>query len=230
MKRGLPWSVLVHVLGLLAVFFWGNRVTRAVVQPPRAISVRMQFEPPPDPVVAEEPVATPPVLIEETPAELPPKEVPEEPELRPEPEPEPEPEVRVEEPPAEEPSLDPADSEPAATAAAALGVSGPSLQGSTDTDFPFTWYLNRVQGLIARNWRPRQLGFRDRSRVACAVHFVIARGGAVSQVTLSEGSGLGLYDREALRAVSTTRLPPLPPSYGGANLGVTFIFNLEPGR
>ena len=40
----------------------------------------------------------------------------------------------------------------------------------------------------------------------------------------------GLYDREALRAVSTTRLPPLPPTYGGSSLGVTFIFNLESGR
>ena len=57
MKRGMPWSVLVHVLGLLAVFFWGNRVSRAVVQPPRAISVRMQFEQPREqPVVREEPV------------------------------------------------------------------------------------------------------------------------------------------------------------------------------
>jgi TonB family protein len=66
--------------------------------------------------------------------------------------------------------------------------------------------------------------------VACAVHFVIARNGTISQVTLSEGSGVGLYDREALRAVSTTRLPPLPPTYGGSSLGVTFIFNLESGR
>ena len=73
MKRGLPWSVLVHVLGLLAVFFWGNRVSRAVVQPPRAISVRMQFEQPqPEPEVRQEPTEAPPTVVEEKPPELPP--------------------------------------------------------------------------------------------------------------------------------------------------------------
>lgn len=227
MKRGLPWSVLVHVMGLLAVFFWGNRVTRAVVQPPQAISVRMRFEQPrAEPVVEQEPVETPPAPVEEKLPELPPKEVPEEPEKRPEPEPEPE--VRVADPQPEQPPAETPDEEPSEVADANLGVSGPTVQ--TDTDFPFAWYLGQVEGRIARNWRPRQLGFRDRTRIACAVHFVIARNGTVTQVTLSESSGLGLYDREALRAVQTTGLPPLPPTYGGASLGVTFIFNLEPGR
>ncbi|MCP4572031.1 MAG: energy transducer TonB [bacterium] len=221
MRNGLPWSVLIHVLGLLAVFFWGNRVTRAVVQPPRSISVRMQFvQPEPDPVVVrEEPAEVLPTPMEEKPPELPPKEVPREPEKQPDPEPvDPTPEPRQ-----EEPTDDPADA-----AEPSLALSGPAV--SADTDFPFAWYLGQVEGRIASNWRPRQLGFRDRTRIACAIHFVIARNGTVSQVTMSESSGLGLYDREALRAVSTTRLPPLPPTYGGGTLGVTFIFNLEPGR
>ena len=99
----------------------------------------------------------------------------------------------------------------------------------TDSDFPFAWYLSRVEGLIARNWNPRQLGFGKRAVVSCAVHFNIARGGAVSQATLVASSGIGVFDRESLRAVQTTSLPPLPPQYGGSSLGVTFIFNLEPG-
>jgi len=41
-------------------------------------------------------------------------------------------------------------------------------------------------------------------------------------------SGVGVYDREALRAIQTVRLPPLPPQYAAATLGVTFTFNLEP--
>lgn len=227
MKRGLPWSLLVHVLGLLAIVFWGNRVTRAVVQPPRTISVRMQFESPPqEPEREADPVTTPPAPEQEKPPELPPKEVPRKPERRPEPEPEPE--RRIETPPPEETPADDDAADPAEAAPPELGVGGPTVQ--TDTDFPFAWYLNQVEGRIAAGWRPRQLGFRDRTRISCAVHFVIARGGAVSQVTLTESSGLGVYDREALRAVRTTRLPPLPPTYGGATLGVTFIFNLEPGR
>jgi TonB family protein len=65
--------------------------------------------------------------------------------------------------------------------------------------------------------------------VSCAVHFRIARNGTVSQVTLVRNSGVGVFDRESLRAVQTTKLPPLPPQYTNPSLGVTFIFNLEPG-
>ena len=104
---------------------------------------------------------------------------------------------------------------------------GASVQG-TDADFPFAWYLSTVQGQITRNWQPRQLGFGKRARVTCAVHFVIGRNGAVGQISLVDASGISVYDREALRAVQATRLPPLPPQYGGSSLGVTFIFNLEP--
>jgi TonB family protein len=60
------------------------------------------------------------------------------------------------------------------------------------------------------------------------VHFRIARNGTVSEVSLVRNSGVGVYDRESLRAVQTTRLPPLPTQYKGSNLGITFIFNLEP--
>jgi TonB family protein len=101
--------------------------------------------------------------------------------------------------------------------------------GDTDTDFPFAWYLTRVEGLIARNWSPRQIGFGKRAVVSCAIHFSVARNGTVSQVTLVRNSGVGVFDRESLRAVQTTKLPPLPPQFTGSSLGITFVFNLEPG-
>jgi TonB family protein len=82
---------------------------------------------------------------------------------------------------------------------------------------------------VVANWKPRQLGFGQKAVVSCSVHFVINRAGVVSQARLVRNSGLGVYDREALRAVQTTRLPPLPPQYRGSDLGVTFDFNLEPG-
>ncbi len=225
MKRGLPWSLLVHVLGLLSVFLWGNDVTRAVVQPPRTINVRIERPENVPTVPAETETIAPevaPKVIEVEP-DLPPKEKPEvvpkeEPEKPPE-----DPQPERERPREQEPEMETAE----AVATPSLTVSGPSV-GSTDSNFPFAWYLSQVEGRIAANWRPRQLGFRN--SIACSVHFVIGRSGVVSQVTLSEGSGVGLYDREALRAIQTTRLPPLPPQYSGANLGVTFIFNLEPGR
>jgi TonB family protein len=107
-------------------------------------------------------------------------------------------------------------------------VSGPSISG-TDTDFPFDWYMSRIDGMIRRNWNPRQYNFGRRALLSCAIHFQIARNGTVSQVTLIRNSGVGVFDREALGAVQTTKLPPLPPQFTGPSLGVTVTFNLEPG-
>lgn len=227
MMRGLPYSLAVHTIALVLVFLFGNHVSRRPMEPPRSIRVKMVHLPQTRPV--EEPEPEPAIRTpqpRETQPELPPKEVPEpkpepkkpepeKPQVEPrQPEPEPEPEVQPDEP-------EPADvNRPVSL--------GPSVQG-TDSDFPFAWYLARVEGLIARSWNPRQLGFGKRALVSCAVHFQVAKGGAVSRVTLLSSSGTGVFDREALRAVQTTRLPPLPPQYSGSSLGVTFIFNLEPG-
>jgi TonB family protein len=230
MSRGLPWSVVLHVAVLVLVALYGNRVQRQVVEPPRTLNFRMvRPEPEMRPAESppEDPAPQPAVRAPEPEPVLPPKQVPEEPTVKPpEPEPDPEP-VRRPEPPAPDPT--PADeTEPAATPAEATPtLSGPSVAG-TDTNFPFAWYLSQIEAKIARNWKPRQLGFAERSHVSCAVHFVIARNGSVSQVTLVRNSGVGVYDREALRAVQTARLMPLPPQYGAATLGVTFTFNLEP--
>lgn len=233
MSRGLPWSVLLHLIVLTLVVLHGNTVQRRVMEPPlllraRLVSAAVLDRPAAEIVAQPEPEAAPPVV---EPVPLPPKEVPKaKPEQKkPEPKPKPKEPVRKADP---KPPTEQADRTETA-AATEQGTtqptaSGPSIQG-TDTNFPFAWYLANVEGQIARNWRPRQLGFGERSRVSCAVHFVIARNGAVSQVTLVQGSNVGVYDREALRAVQSTRLPPLPPQYGGSNLGVTFIFNLEPG-
>lgn len=230
MSRGLPWSVVLHGVILVLVVMFGNRVDRQILQPPRTLNFRM-VRPEPEVVVTEttpeDPAPQPEPIRPEPDPVLPPKEVPEKsPEREPEPDPVP---VREPDPPAPESS--PADdSTPAPDVAqptAAPTLSGPSVAG-TDTNFPFAWYLSQIEAKIARNWKPRQLGFAERSQISCAVHFVIARNGAVSQVTLVRNSGVGVYDREALRAVQTARLMPLPPQYGAATLGVTFTFNLEP--
>jgi protein TonB len=204
---------------------YGNEVTRKPIRPVSSIKVKMVRMPQTKPVEkpAEMPSEQPPAVVEqprpEIKPELPPKQ-------KPEPEPK-KPEVKQPKPEVKAPEPELVDDPPAETVdqTPALTVSGPSLAG-TDSDFPFAWYVGRVEGLIARNWDPKQMG-----RVtSCAIHFQIAKNGSVSQVTLIRNSGVGIFDREALRAVSTTKLPPLPPQYTGRSLGVTFIFNLEPGR
>lgn len=232
MSRGLPYSIVLHILLLGVVLLYGNAVNRPEVRQPHSIRVRM-VELPRTPAVSQEPpaempVEQPPVVQEKAP-ELPPKELPKakpEPEKKPEKKPEKIPEKKPETKP--EAKAESAAADPSAADAAAPQVAGPAVAG-TDVDFPFSWYLAQVQGQIARNWDPRQLGFRSRSVVSCVVHFTILKNGTVSQITLSSPSGVGVFDREALRVVQSSRMPPLPPGFAASTLGVSMKFNLESG-
>ncbi len=225
LSRGLPYSILVHAVALTLIVMFGNHVARHPVQPPRSIKVRMVHLPQTRPQASKP--AEPVVVTEAQPEikpDLPPKELPK-PKPKPKPVPKkPQPEVKAPEPdpvkPVAAPDKDAVVIPPTLTS--------PTITG-TDENFPFAWYVGLIEGKVVNNWRPRQLGFGKRAIVSCTVHFRIGRNGAVSQVTLVRNSGVGVYDREALRAVKTTRLPPLPPQYTGSSLGITFTFNLEPG-
>lgn len=230
MSRGLPWSALLHALALTLVVLYGDAVQRRPVETPLLIRARLvpaaALAAPAAEAIAEPlPEAAPPPA---DPVPLQPKEVPQD---KPKPKPKPA-ETRpqaAERKPEAKPDLKPDQATAGAAAqTGAAAASGPSVQG-TDADFPFAWYIATIEGQINRNWRPQQLGFGATSRYSCVVHFVVARNGTISQVNLVDGSGVGVYDREALRAVQATRLPPLPPQYGAANLGVTFVFNLVQG-
>jgi len=233
MTRGLPWSVGFHLLALVVMALYGSTVQRAVIQPPRTIDVRI-VRPESRELPRETPQEDPTPQVQPKvadPEPLTPKELPTiTPEKKPEPEPEKiekKPEVKQDPEPSPE-ADDSADTSPPELAAdLAPTLSGPSVSG-TDTNFPFAWYLSQIESTIARNWRPRQLGFGDKDRIGCSIHFVVGKTGAVSQITMARSSGVGVYDREAMRAVQTIRLMPLPPQYGGSTLGVTFDFILEP--
>jgi len=235
MNRGLPWSIFLHLVALGTLAAWGGLVPQPPLEPHRVMRVQLARMPEASPQVSQpapEP-ETEPVIPEEKPAltppppketVLPPKEVPREveqkqdppPEIKPDPVPvQPDPEMQ-------------APLEPEVEAKTTPVASGPAVSG-TDVDFPFAWYLNSVEGIIARNWKPRQLGFREGSSRSAIVHFMVARSGQVSRVTLVRSSGVSLFDREALRAVQAGRLPPLPAKFPHTGLGVTFVFTLESG-
>jgi protein TonB len=227
LKQGLPYSIFVHALGLVLVVMFGNHVARNPVQPPRSIKVkmvRMEQTAPPQAKPATETVKQ--VAQPEIKPDLPPKELPQpKPEIK-KVEQKPQPEIKVAEP---EPEVVEKKAEPIEQVVARPAMTTPTI-GGTDENFPYAWYISLIEGKVVNNWKPRQLGFGKRAIVSCTVHFRVARNGTVSQVTLVRNSGVGVFDRESLRAVKTTKLPPLPPQYKGASLGITFIFNLEPGK
>jgi len=225
LRRGLPFSLGLHFAVLTVLILFGNQVARHPVRPPHAMKVKMVHLPSPSPVKQPPQVLVkPPVAQSRIREPQPAKELP-----KPKPKPKPEPKVVKPQPKVEAaaPSVVPETAEIAQIVPAV--VSAPSVKG-TDEDFPFSWYINLVESKVVNNWHPRKLGFGKRAVVSCTVHFRVARNGAVTEVTLNRNSGVGVYDRESLRAVKSTRLPPLPPQYRGSSLGITFIFHLEPSH
>ncbi len=243
MNRALPASVFVHLIFLLIVVMFGAWVDRPTISPRRNIAVQMVTLPetqPEEPVETEEavdpePEPEPPAPVEPTPVEPEPEVVPEivppEPD-DPAPDPEPEPQQvrepeRPVDPPAEPVELgDDAEDVPVEAAPDVSSVSG------TDQEIPpqFQYYLTILQGKVSRQWQPKRLGMRTGSERWCAVHFFVERDGRITRETLVQGSGVSLFDKEALGAVRRAgRMPPLPAGIKGASLGVTFTFTLKTG-
>jgi len=97
---------------------------------------------------------------------------------------------------------------------------GASVAGF-DTDFPFTFYVDQMLTLIGGNW----LKPEGSEGIAAVIGFQIQRDGRITDVKLLTPSGVGVYDRAAVRAVyAANPLPPLPPEYKGDHLGVHLRF------
>jgi len=231
-RRWLPHSLLMHVLLLAGMIWLGSYVDPPRRPPQRVLRVRIREQPqeqprpePEQPQVVEpepEPEPQPRQPEREKPAKLPEAEprqqrVREKPEPEPEPEPErPRPETTDE--PVEEPVEQPAP------------VPERSQVTGTDQPFPYQYYFSLIEGGIARQWKPKQLGFRDRSSRVCTVHFFIEKDGTITRETVVVSSGIPLFDREALQAVKAARkFPPLPGGFAARSIGVTFVFTLRSG-
>lgn len=99
-----------------------------------------------------------------------------------------------------------------------VGVSGAAF----DSDFQFSYYVERMLVAIGMNWfKPSSPG-----SVSPVIHFKIEKDGTISDAKVERSSGLPFVDRAALRAViSSSPLPPLPVEYGGSQLGVHLKFD-----
>jgi TonB family protein len=102
------------------------------------------------------------------------------------------------------------------------GVGTAGITGLEGGDFPYTFYLERMVGLIGGNWLRPQTG----ADIAVVVYFRIERSGNLRDARISKSSGSGIFDRAALRAVlESSPLPPLPGGYRDRYLGVHLTFH-----
>jgi protein TonB len=97
------------------------------------------------------------------------------------------------------------------------GGSGPA----TEESFPYTYYLNRLLGMIESNWFRPPVPPDTRCRVRCRID----RSGRLLEAGIEEPSGVPAFDRAALRAVyASAPYPPLPQGFGGATLTLHLEF------
>lgn len=106
---------------------------------------------------------------------------------------------------------------PGARMGAGLGLAESGVDGPP---FAYQYYLERVLAAIEQNWFKPPAPPATRCRVRCR----IGRSGELKEAGLEEPSGVGAFDRAALRAVfAAAPFPPLPQGFGGSEL----ILHLE---
>lgn len=119
----------------------------------------------------------------------------------------------------------------AAPPPAPLGRRDGSPQGSgamtlNATDFPFAWYLSRVQAKVTERWAGKAL-----PGAQPVIVFDIGRDGQVSKIAVEKTSGNTYYDQAALRAITeATPFPPLPGEFQAPSLRVHLGFNFNAER
>jgi protein TonB len=98
-----------------------------------------------------------------------------------------------------------------------LGQPTGSAQGSgallitSQGDFPFTWYLQRVQAKVHERWAPPYSSQEGQTTV---VVFEIMPNGRIARATVEKTSGNTSYDLAALRAVTeASPFPQLPVEF-----------------
>ncbi len=107
----------------------------------------------------------------------------------------------------------------------AMGVAGLSGSVAVDGDFRWTYWLLAVRSTVDRNWGGSPGIVTGGKPVRCTVYFRVDRGGRVSNVKLTESSGVAFFDQKALRAVTVSDpLVRLPEDYANDWVGVHFGF------
>ena len=97
-----------------------------------------------------------------------------------------------------------------------------SLEGGA---FETPTYLNILFAKIKRKW---DNPFQGADKISCIIYFTIEKGGAISEATIEQSSGIAAFDQSALRAVLSAHPPPLPLEYSGTQLGIHLEFQFLP--
>lgn len=123
----------------------------------------------------------------------------------------------------------PAEPRPSPTPRQAEPSQGMTAVSAQVSDFPFTWYLSRVQLKVAERWSEQPRISEPPQRPLIFVE--IFRDGSIKPPRLEKSSGNAFYDQAALRAViEASPFPPLPQEWNRPTLRILFGFELQSAR
>jgi periplasmic protein TonB len=108
---------------------------------------------------------------------------------------------------------------------AVQGGGGVRMGDSSPFGEQFGTYANIIRDNIARCWKPASAG-RTLNAPSVVVTFTIRRDGSVTNVKVSQPSGIQAMDFSAQRAVLDAQLPPLPPNFPRNQADVEMKFEL----
>jgi protein TonB len=92
----------------------------------------------------------------------------------------------------------------------------------------FGWYVDAVRNRISSNWLLSTISPNLLTAPRVYVHFDILRDGNITNVEVTQSSGIPEVDRSALRAVlASNPVGPLPPGYSGDKVSVEFYFDFR---
>lgn len=90
--------------------------------------------------------------------------------------------------------------------------------------FPYLYYLETILDTVSSNWFTARISAGVSGEFYTTVYFRIQRDGRISNVSILERSGVTILDLSAIRAVQSSRFPPLPSEYREDYLGIRLIF------
>lgn len=92
----------------------------------------------------------------------------------------------------------------------------------------YGWYVASMRSRISANWLMSTISPNIVSAPRAYLSFQILRDGSVSDVQITQSSGIPEVDRSALRAIlASNPLPALPPDYSGGSVKVDFYFDFH---
>lgn len=108
------------------------------------------------------------------------------------------------------------------------GTGGVAMGEGNSFGQRYAWYVASMRARISANWLMATVSSNIASAPRAYLTFEISHDGTVTDVQITQSSGIAEVDRSALRAIlASNPLPPLPTDYTGRSIHVEFYFDFH---